>query len=314
MCGIVCCVGESKNPAASHLLTTSLLAATQRRGHHATGHLCVTREGGIDSFKAPMPSSLYVKTRPWQRVPQLRPKVVIGHARWATKGDIRNNLNNHPFVHRNMGIVHNGTLHEFVKDPERFKEFDLQGECDSELLLRMLQRSDDLLRSVAWIFKALGAGGDFVCAGVRSHRKDARTDFFLFRDSGRPARFVDLREELGQYFFCSTTEIWREAIEAVGMTRRLGGVKVQAVGAFQLWRVCAETMELRVSQMPRPRRIPKTVKEEPPPPNKFRSTTQDVLGMAVRTPPPAWNEDGQRVFWYHQEPLGHPTGGKVVAG
>lgn len=243
MCGIVGMVGAAKDPALSFNLITNLMRETQRRGRDASGHYLVNLESNCEMFKLPIPTERYVTLNPWQRISN-GTMALIGHARWTTHGVAKNNENNHPFVTNtgNLALVHNGV----VKDYTRHKSnYSLQTQCDSEILLHTISKQKNVLEGIKEVFKLFGEGGDFACEVIYRNPKTGIAKFFIFREPGRPAYFIDCREQLGQYFFCSDDDIWKDAVQKSGMIELLKGIKPVMIPTYEIWAIDSSTLEIK---------------------------------------------------------------------
>lgn len=251
MCGIVGSVGVPKNLHMSYLLMTSLLSETQRRGPHATGHYIVNEDNQVDFFKVGLPSSVYVRLPHWKQVQNIHHKAFIGHARYTTTGPAKDNENNHPFVSpsENIGLIHNGTLYKHHK---YCSQYTMESRCDSELLLRIILKRNNIMLGIREIYEKLGSTGDFACLMIYRNSDTNTTKLYFFRDPGRPGRFIDARNVLGQMFFCSTTDIWRDSIINHPQYEQLKQLRVDIIPAFQIWAIDAETLKIQKTRIPIP--------------------------------------------------------------
>ena len=254
MCGIIGVVGQSTNIKKSKALLTHLMRETEVRGRHATGFFRVSDEG-IDTHKATVPSSKYVRTKKWRTAASGDNTVLIGHARAASIGKKDDLANAHPFVNKNgnIAMVHNGTLwlYEYLKGDYR-----LDTKCDSELVLRIVGREKGIMRGIRKVFELLGPGGDFACEMLHTHPNTNKTVFYVFRDPGRPVIFVDAREQTGQYFFCSEKKIWDAACRKAGRKdlRRLDQVEMNT---YEIWAIDPDEMTIRKHAVARPKKDPR---------------------------------------------------------
>lgn len=258
MCGIVCVIGKPTNPEVSHALLTSLLEKTEVRGNDATGFwACPEDLEGVIYTKEPTKSTEFVKKNElWKGLNDRKVDLLISHCRKRTyqNGSESINANNHPFISpdNRTALVHNGNVPEF----DRLRsEYTVQSDCDSELLLRMLESGDEyddkyLRKELAklkidesgktigdlkgdeplpsWaprlmglkdIFTRVNYGAMAVAIGERGD--DGSRSLWLFRDKERPLHLVDMRKSLGQIFVCSMPNIWREAVENCEPARAL---------------------------------------------------------------------------------------------
>ncbi len=301
MCGIVGSVGIPIDSYRSYLLLTSLLAKTQRRGSHATGHFIVDSANKTDFFKAGIPSSIYVSLPHWTNIQNVEHKAFIGHARYTTNGSSKNNNNNHPFVSPsgNVGLIHNGTIYQYYKYRNKYT---LDGYCDSEILLHMILQKNNILLGIKDIYTQLGATGDFACLLIYRNPDTNTTKLYFFRDPGRPGRFIDARDILGQVFFCSTTDIWRDAIYEHPDYDKLRHLRIDIIPAYQIWEVDAETLNIRRHNIIQPSR----------PKSKIPARLQPLLSLQKRSGQcvTSGNCFGDSIFAGKLDgcPAGQPTG------
>ena len=132
MCGIMgyMCFGE-KRPSKEHI--TEMFSLLETRGRDASGFAFIENEQLVVQ-KAPIKSSLYVKSEDWKKV--ILPKIMILHTRAATQGSNKNNNNNHPLYSKSgLALIHNGIIYN---DKEIFGKNQRDGEVDSEAILAVL--------------------------------------------------------------------------------------------------------------------------------------------------------------------------------
>lgn len=123
-------------------LFTRVLICNEERGRDATGIAVIQSDSSYRIFKQPVPASDLVKMKPYQDVLDTinaETVCVLGHTRMPTKGSRWNNDNNHPLLGEYTLGVHNGRIHN---DDALFEEFNFprQGEVDSEIIFRLLDR------------------------------------------------------------------------------------------------------------------------------------------------------------------------------
>lgn len=249
MCGVFGVIGEAKHPKATYRLLTQLMVKTEPRGDKATG-FWATQAGSADDpdrsiiyHKLPIKPTAMASADQWKGVEGFNPNLLIGHCRAPTgtsqhgqhQGPPAVNRNNHPHVSDNhrVALIHNGVLDEYHAIKAPYKD-SLRSQCDSELLLHMFavgeghrdnaellaKRLPDIgppaiayrLLGVTEIYARVNHGAMAVAVG--EHLDAGRRALWLFRDSNRPLTLIDLQAELGQIFFCSTPEIWRDAFDS----------------------------------------------------------------------------------------------------
>jgi predicted glutamine amidotransferase len=244
LCGIFGFIGRSKNPKVTYELLHNLFLKTEIRGTDATGFYAThPGDASIIFDKEPVKSSEYVKKDVWTKLFAQNNDVdlFIGHCRQTSVGGgpERVNKNNHPhWSHdRRVAITHNGKIPEFTALKSRY---DIESECDSEILLRMFESAQiiakdkeeelkkefptltpflaERLTGLKEIFSRVNYGAMAVAIAERGD--DNQRFLWLFRDDDRPLHVVDMRETLGQIFYCSTAEIWRNALDATPILKK----------------------------------------------------------------------------------------------
>ena len=264
MCGIFGFIGKSKNPQVTYDLATQLFLKTEIRGTDATGFYALQPgDGQIIMDREPVKANEYVKKDIWNGIFHDNQDVdcFIGHCRQTSVGGgpERINKNNHPHWSddRRVAVTHNGKIPEFSALKGRY---DVESECDSEILLRMFESAKiitkdqeselvkdfptlppflaERLTGLKEIFSRVNYGAMAVAIAERGD--DNQRYIWLFRDDERPLHVVDLRDTLGQVFYCSTAEIWRNAIDACpSVTPFIEASKTSnqiiEFPAFQIW-------------------------------------------------------------------------------
>lgn len=128
MCGIVGGAGDMK--AFQEDMVKQLLMLDTQRGPHSTGLLSVHKEFGdamvVKAVGTPWDLFEHSKFQDLNKRPH---KVLLGHNRWATRGAVTAK-NSHPFTHRHIVGVHNGTL----RAQYHLKDY-LKFEVDSENIM-----------------------------------------------------------------------------------------------------------------------------------------------------------------------------------
>lgn len=288
MCGIFGFIGNSKHPKATYKLMTLLAVATEIRGKYATGFWGVAHHANdrIIYHKEPIPSSTFVKGEMWKSVFDFNPNILIGHCRQPSpeaKGvdaaSPKHNRNNHPHVSDdfNLAIVHNGRVENYDRLAAGKYSGKTVSKCDSELILQMFQIGMPYLDDRAYLSKKLSwceKDPELACrllgvreAFVKNHNgamavavgerfADGKRDLWLFRDEHRTISCINLLESMGIYAFCSTPEIFKEAVDGdpwlstlIPSNKKI--VKMPAYYAYR-WRLeVDQTIDLRMFQVNR---------------------------------------------------------------
>jgi glucosamine 6-phosphate synthetase-like amidotransferase/phosphosugar isomerase protein len=234
MCGIFGFIGESKDPKLTFEFSNQLMIATEKRGGDATGFWGTenNRSGNRLFYdKEAVKSSIYINNAIWKNeFAKVDCDLLLSHCRATSAGGgtEKINKNNHPHVSidKKIALIHNGKIDDYHSLKEMY---DLKSDCDSEILLTMFEsfvrfEANDLAKEypdvpiyiarrmagMKEIFKHVNQGKMAVAIGERDDANSRR--LWLFRNDERPLTVVDLTSSLGQYFFCSTPEIWLEAV------------------------------------------------------------------------------------------------------
>lgn len=193
-----------------HTFATSLIVATQSRGEHATGFAARMPGKDVVVSKGPVPAEMFVRTPIWKTA--LGARSLIGHCRWATHGDPKNNENNHPFTAGKWAVVHNGviTMHQYIAGREGVE---LKTECDSEVILRVFQKGagktqDPVAGLQKFVDAVNGFHADYAIALMDKQDGAIR----LLRDEARPISIMRI-PKLNVVAFASTDVILKRALD-----------------------------------------------------------------------------------------------------
>jgi hypothetical protein len=288
MCGIVGCAGKSSNPNLSYQLLTNLLVCSQVRGKHATGFYLIDQDGHDHSFKSPIPASIFTTLNEWKEVLEFNPKAIVMHTRFKTRGSETDNTNNHPHISKtkNVALVHNGNLYT---SQQYRKEYHLNGETDSEMILKMVLKANNITTGIKNVFEIFGKSGDFACELIYRNPETLKTTFYFFRDSGRPGKVIDLKDQLGQYFFCSTSGIWRRAYEMLTEEQKaeLKYILPKTIPSFRIWKVSVDSLKIEKMHLDEPSK-----RKTKPKNNSF--------GVLYQVPQ-SFFQKGKRIYKYETE-------------
>ena len=237
MCGIFGFIGQPTNPKAMYALLTQLALKTEIRGKEATGFWGAQDgdKGKIIYHKEPITATEFVQKSMWKKLRNFDPTLMLVHCREPTQGvgSPKNNRNNHPHVNKDytVALIHNGKVEEYFKLKNKF-DGAIRSQCDSELLLRIFETGEyvpnqEFLKEkyplldpenayrvfgIEEIYKRLDNSHMAVAVGER--HEGSRRSLWMWRNTKRPLHMVDLRSTFGVITFCSTMQIWREAVEA----------------------------------------------------------------------------------------------------
>jgi len=178
---------------------TNMFTALESRGTDASGFAYI-RNNKLIVHKAPVSSSVLVKSKEWTDLDL--PKIMIMHTRLKTKGDQKNNMNNHPlFTKDGLCIVHNGMIYN---DDELFnKKTRRDAEVDSEAILTVLSKKRN---NIKHLFDTII--GSYAVAVINKNHPYALT--LIKKDNPIDLYFDECDDIL---YFCSERRIMRVALE-----------------------------------------------------------------------------------------------------
>jgi hypothetical protein len=197
MCGIAGYkVASKRHAAAAAAFFEQLMLECQVRGRHASGFSWV--EGNaLRTHKAAMPAELL----DWKGLRARPPLAAIGHTRYSTSGDWRDNKNTQPIEAGGVAIVHNGLVSMAEqKGFEAAYRVKTKTANDTEVLLRhVLATRGDLLKAFAKVYAV--DPPIFACGFLT-----AKGSITVVRDHIRPLWFFEVKS-LGMTGFASTKDI-----------------------------------------------------------------------------------------------------------
>ena len=169
--------------------------------------------------KQPLKAQDFIRaSAAWRQLRHQRSQMVLGHVRFATKGSPRDNANNHPFrsTDGRFYLVHNGCL---TNDDDICERHQLRraGECDSEGLLRLVEKIDEPRLGLAACLTEFRGSMAVVLYDAKSRL------LWMATNGGRPLWICRLKGERG-WVFASTSSILHRALSkafGAGFERRI---------------------------------------------------------------------------------------------
>lgn len=204
MCGIAGFSLSKREKVNATKLSSALLLAIEERGQHATGVAWNNQtDNKVWVQKTAIAATEFVRENQLDKLT----RTAILHTRWATKGDVKNNKNNHPIDVRGLVGVHNGVIYN---DDELFNRIGAEkriAEVDSEAIFA------NILHGVGEIEDKLqDVKGSAAVAWLNS--KDGRV-LHLSRISSSPV-VIGISEK-GSVLFASTEKAVRKGAKSVGI-------------------------------------------------------------------------------------------------
>jgi glucosamine 6-phosphate synthetase-like amidotransferase/phosphosugar isomerase protein len=203
MCGIYGFIGKPVNAEKVLTLFVNLGILTEERGIHATGYYGLNSI--VTTLKAPLPANEFYKVIDFVNTYKNNtPHILIGHNRWASHGDPKININNHPFVSRRFGFIHNGVVAHVNVDVKT------KSECDSEKIFvyfrNLFANSHKVVDSIADTMRVFDKGS-YACAMV----DNVKRKLLLFRNN-KPIVYAKLIKQ-NVVVFASTKAILLEGLK-----------------------------------------------------------------------------------------------------
>lgn len=180
MCGNVGIFNKKGITPVQQGLFENMLWMDSIRGYHSTGVIAVEGQGDNYSvIKEAVDGAYFTQTVDWKEFlnAHKNPKILIGHNRWATQGEV-NKQNSHPFSFGHVSGVHNGTLdrQSYLPDSEKF-------EVDSENIYWSFYK-----KGVEWTLERLE--GAFALVWYDSKEKCLN----FVRNDERPLHIAELND------------------------------------------------------------------------------------------------------------------------
>ena len=141
MCGLFGFIVYNKKSGDYTKLLNALATESAERGTHATG-IAYNKDNNLTIYKRPLPA-YKMKFKHIEGV-----KVITGHTRHATQGDIKNNYNNHPFEGNCNGLdfamAHNGIIYNDTTLRRAEKLPDSKIKTDSYIYTQLIENEKNI--------------------------------------------------------------------------------------------------------------------------------------------------------------------------
>jgi asparagine synthetase B (glutamine-hydrolysing) len=160
MCGIAGVIRYSKEPITEETVGI-LLVGNEHRGNDASGIIIQQNDGTLDIYKKDLPGWRIVSTKEYEEfvAQKLRAdsSAVIVHTRGASKGNPRDNNNNHPMFAGAGAIVHNGVI---KNDDTMFSAERLirKAATDSDIIRAIVDREGITEKTIKMLGRLAGSG------------------------------------------------------------------------------------------------------------------------------------------------------------
>lgn len=246
MCGLAGFIGTSKNKDLSFKLITSIFLNSQVRGIDACGFYASANENTFFHKQKGKASSL-IESNIWNDLKLQDLDLLLAHTRRTSlnSGSSEFNINNHPFVLDNSALIHNGVIHDY----EKIKEFiETASTCDSEVLLNFISNYTDnyFLDRLEKIKELLFFIRNSEFAFCLSDKLKNSKNIWLVKNDKRPLFLINCKEDLNQYFFVSTIEIWQDSIEKIkNINKLLPNYSILEIPNYSIVNICFENNKFK---------------------------------------------------------------------
>lgn len=209
MCGIGAIInlpGAKKEDIINAV--TNMAISLSERGEDATG-IAFIKDNSYEILKKPLRAEVFVETDEYKdKINEWwDSKVIMIHARNATRGEPSNNYNNHPIESENFVVIHNGTitnesLENFLNN---LRKWDERIETDTYIINKMIE--------IAGIQSLPSIGGSIatIIYDKRNHK------LVMFRNSETSPLKCGYSEDANMLMFASTEKAISEALEVKEM-------------------------------------------------------------------------------------------------
>jgi hypothetical protein len=207
MCGIYGYISFNDEGASyCKPFLSRLINASTVRGTDATGIGYITDT--LHVLKGAMAGSTFIESKLYTKFMDTQlPRIAIGHDRAQTKGEAKDNNNNHPILTGTMALVHNGII---SNDEEVLKRYKLTGKgiVDSEVIPLLINHYITKWDHKTAITKTISKlTGSQACALIDERTPD---NLYLWRTSS-PLTLA-YHKATGSIFFASTEAILKQAL------------------------------------------------------------------------------------------------------
>lgn len=204
MCGILGVVNFNGLTQKDLDYFTDIFVKSKERGIDASG----VAIQNLSYHKKPVPSNEFVKTREYKKILKkaIGKKWIIGHTRWATQGDPKNNKNNHPLtaLPGKFLMVHNGVVGTDKFDSNETK-------TDSYIVAQSIKKAwveGNLQKSVKDAYKKFWGNATIAVITPKEISIIKRNNpLFINRFSGRALSFASKKEFLEGHEGDDITEV-----------------------------------------------------------------------------------------------------------
>jgi asparagine synthetase B (glutamine-hydrolysing) len=164
MCGIAGIIKFGNKPITEEVLAI-MLVGNEHRGNDASGVMLQQEDGTVDLWKRDVPGWTLLSEKGYEK--WIREKLTDSthgafvHARGASKGNPRDNNNNHPMFAGQAAIIHNGVIRN---DDEMFRSQQLErkAETDSDVIRAIVDKHGITEKTIEVLSKCVGSGA--ICA------------------------------------------------------------------------------------------------------------------------------------------------------
>lgn len=205
MCGLFGFKKLDRSKTPSPRKVARIARAMDSRGGHAVGWINGYQDTSILTEPAKH-EGLASSVAGIIRTDVVGTNVMVGHTRFATHGTSSNDDNLHPHEYENEyvygAITHNGVISGHEETASRL-DLELKGECDSEIIARLIESYDGLIPYHERVADAINECDNGSCIALGCVETDGDEVRFVLASRGNP---VCYQLHHGILYYASTKE------------------------------------------------------------------------------------------------------------
>lgn len=240
MCSIIGAAGPiakltPKLKQEFHEFLSCLFTMAESRGRDAAGFWVWRNDHYVYEKRPVAAQDLIQRSVRWKSLRYNPGSLYLCHTRAATDGDPNENVNNHPHIGDHSVMVHNGCVWAW-QSIVREEDLTLKSNCDSEILLRLAETKEDIVEGLRHLYQTTHESNGTASIAIAFVDRREPNKILLSRNTGNPC-YIYRSERFNCTFFCSTEQIFENALELMYDTKKLEviGAKSESLKTHQLY-------------------------------------------------------------------------------
>lgn len=209
-----------------HEFLSCLFMMGELRGTDAAGFWAWRNDHYVFEKRPIAAQDLIDRSAKWKSLKFSPASLYLCHNRFATQGDPNKNINNHPHIGSHSVMVHNGCVYDHKKLMSENK-VEIASECDSEVLLRLVEQKDTIKEGIEHLFSRIDFSTTSASMAIAMVDRRNPNKIYLFRNSGNPC-YLYYSKRFKAFFFASTDTIFEQALQLMYDDKKLDNI--DAVG------------------------------------------------------------------------------------